>query len=397
MNLSIIHAIHSIDPGHGGTTEAVRLLAQMPGPVKSTVLSSDDPASGWGGDWPCPVRLLGPARTKLGWTPNWESGLRDLLLPGTVVVVHGLWQYHALAAARAARRAKVPVLIFPHGMLDPWALRQSRWLKCAAWWAFNRRVFRQASGVCFTTEDERRLAAPKLGEIHGAQVIVPLGVEEPPDLLAVLKAEFERAQPALAGTRFFLFLGRLHPKKGCDMLLEAFARWQATDDPGRAAHLRLVGPPSSPQYQVELEQQCQDLGLNIGSDVSFAGSVTGRDKWRELAAAEVLVLPSHQENFGLVVAEALACGVPVLLSDKVNTAPAIARHGAGRVADDTVAGTLELLQGWSHQSADAKAVARQQARQLYENQFAIQTARQRFLDVAVATVARTDGPLRMSE
>lgn len=388
MALSIIHAIHSIDPGHGGTTEATRLLAQTPVSVRTTVLSSDDPKTGWGSDWPCPVRLLGPAKTQFGWTPNWEAGLRDLLQPGAVVVVHGLWQYHALAAARAARAANVPVIIYPHGMLDPWALRQSRWLKCAVWWAFNRQVFRQAAFVCFTTEDERRLAAPKLGKIRGEQVIVPLGVEEPPDSTEVLKAEFESAHPSLAGRRMFLFLGRLHPKKGCDLLLQAFARWQETDDPGKSVHLRFVGPPYAAHYKEELERQCNALGLKIGADVSFAGGVTGRDKWRELAAAEVLVLPSHQENFGIVVAEALACEVPVLLSDKVNTAPFIAEHGAGLVADDTVIGTLQLLQGWSRKSADEKMITRRQARQLYVTQFAIETARRRFLEVAEVTAAK---------
>ena len=389
MNLSIIHAIHSIDPDHGGTTEAVRLLARTTESVRSTVVSADDPVSGWGSEWPCEVRLLGPAITKFGWTPNWEARLRDLLQPGAVVVVHGIWQYHALAVARAARAANVPLLVFPHGMLDPWALRQSRWLKCAAWWAFNRMVFRQAASVCFTTEDERRLAASRLGKIQGAQVIVPLGVEEPPDSTEVLKAEFESAHPTLAGRRVFLYLGRLHPKKGCDMLLQAFADWRATDDPGRTVHLRFVGPPDTMHFQASLEDQCRALGLNLGVDISFAGSVTGRDKWRELAAAEVLVLPSHQENFGIVVAEALACEVPVLLSDKVNTAPFIAEHGAGLVADDTVAGTLKLLQGWARKSVDEKTATRRQARQLYLTQFGIQTARRRFLEVVEATLTHS--------
>ncbi|WP_395739492.1 glycosyltransferase [Prosthecobacter sp.] len=387
MPLSIIHVIHSIDPAHGGTSEAVRLLAGTEGAVRSVVLSADDPACGWGADWPCPVRLLGPTKTKFGWTRNWEAGLRDVLKPGAVLVVHGLWQYHVLAASRAARRAGVPVLIYPHGMLDPWALRQSRWLKLVTWWAFNRKVFQRAAGVCFTTEDERRLAAPKLGKISGAQVIVPLGVEEPPDSLAVLKAEFEAAHAALAGRRIFVFLGRLHPKKGCDMLLEAFARWRAAEDPGGAVHLRLVGPPHSPAYQAELEQQCRALGLKIGRDVSFAGNVVGRAKWRELAAAEVLVLPSHQENFGIVVAEALACEAPVLLSDKVNTAPAVAEHGAGVMADDTVEGTLQLLQTWGQMSAAEKVAARVKARRLYEEQFGVRQARQRFLEVVEATAA----------
>ncbi|WP_395750217.1 glycosyltransferase [Prosthecobacter sp.] len=388
MSLSILHAIHSIDPAHGGTTEAVRLLARTLEPVKSVVLSADDPACGWGKEWPCPVRLLGPAKTKFGWTRNWDAGLRDLLKPGAVLVVHGLWQYHVLAAFRAARRAGVPVLIYPHGMLDPWALRQSRWLKLVTWWAFNRKVFQEAAGVCFTTEDERRLAAPKLGRIRGEPFIVPLGVEEPPDSPAVLQAEFDAAHAALAGRRIFVFLGRLHPKKGCDMLLEAFARWRAIGDTDRSVHLRLVGPPHSPQYQCELEQQCRALGLQIEQDVSFAGNAAGRDKWRELAAAEVLVLPSHQENFGIVVAEALACSVPVLLSDKVNTAPAVAANGAGVMADDTVEGTLRLLQIWQRMSTAEKAAARVSARRLYKEQFGVEQARRRFLEVVEATAAR---------
>ena len=381
MPQSIIHAIHSIDPGHGGTTEAVRLLAWMHGSVSSTVLSADDPVSGLGADWPCQTRLLGPARTKFGWTSNWGRGLQDLLVPGAVLVIHGLWQYHVYAAARAARSAGVPYLIFPHGMLDLWALQQSRWLKQMAWCLYNCRVFQQASGVCFTTEDERRLAAPKLKKIPGRQLIVPLGVEGPPEAPDILKAEFFKDHPALAGRRVFLFLGRLHPKKGCDMLLKAFAGWQAAHDPGRLAHLRLAGPPHDPAYQAELERLCQSLGLKIGPDVSFAGTVAGRDKWRELSAAEVLVLPSHQENFGLVVAEALACSVPVLLSDKVNTAPFIAEHGAGVVADDTVEGTFRLLQEWSFKTAESQALARLQACQLFQQRFGVESSRRRFLDV----------------
>ncbi|MFC5455686.1 glycosyltransferase [Prosthecobacter fluviatilis] len=381
MNLTIIHAIHSIDPAHGGTTEAVRLLSRTPAHLRSVVISSDDPETRWGSDWPCEVRLLGPAKSKFGWTPNWGAGLGELLQPGAVVVVHGLWQYHAVAAARAADKAGVPVIIYPHGMLDPWALRQSRWLKLTAWWAFNRRVFRLASCVCFTTEDERRLAAPKLRNIRARQVVVPLGVEGPPASTESLRLECEPSHPAQSGKRIFLFLGRLHPKKGCDLLLEAFARWREAHDAGRTVHLRFVGPPCTDHFMQRLVTQCADLGLKMDEDVSFAGGVNGRGKWRELAAAEVLVLPSHQENFGIVVAEALACQVPVLLSDKVNTAPFIEEYSAGLVADDSVAGTLQLLQGWSAKSADEKMHCRENARRLYLAHFDMEKARRRFLDV----------------
>lgn len=380
MNLSIIHAIHSIDPAHGGTTEAVRLLVGPHSQVESRVVSADDPANDWWSDWPCPVHKAGPASTKFGWSPGWERELHAHVKPGSVVVIHGLWQYHVIAAFRHARRANVPVLVFPHGMLDPWALRQSRWKKRLAWWAFNRRVLRNSACVCFTTEEERSLATTVLGESRGRLEIVPLGVDDPPDTVAQLRFEFDSAHPDLADRRVFLFLGRLHPKKGCDMLLEAYARWKE-DGPDAPMHLRFAGPAHHPAYQAELERLCGSLGLHIGREVSFAGMVEGRDKWRALAKAEALLLPSHQENFGIVVAEALACGVPVLLSDKVNTSALVHEFGAGIVAEDTIEGTLKLLQQWGGWPAAQQSHARDQARSLHFKHFSRRPAQERFFRV----------------
>lgn len=387
--IRIAHAIHSIDPSHGGTVEAVRLLAKPAAGADAIVFSSDGPTNDWAGGWPARVVRTGPSSRRLGWNRNWRRMLRVELGEVQAAVIHGLWQYHGRACAAECARMGIPYFVFPHGMLDPWALRQSKWLKRAAWWAFNRRVVKHAAGLCFTTLEEQALAAPMTAAIQTTNLLVPLGVEEPPAPPELLKQEFNRRHPELAGRAVLLFLGRLHPKKGCDMLLEAFAGWRRLGGAG-AVHLRLAGPADDRAFFAALQQQCRGLGLEMGADVSFPGMVTGRDKWIELCGAEAMILPSHQENFGLVVGEALACGRPVLLSDKVNTCKSVAAHAAGLVEPDTVAGTQALLTRWGGLSPAERGEMSQRARQLYLEQFSADNARQLFVHTVLraASLAR---------
>jgi glycosyltransferase involved in cell wall biosynthesis len=142
------------------------------------------------------------------------------------------------------------------------------------------------------------------------------------------------------GKRHLLFLGRIHRKKGCDMLIDSFAQVAASDPD---LHLVMVGPDQQ-QWSVELQQTAAKAG--IADRIHWPGMVTGDAKWGAFYAAEAFILPSHQENFGIAVAEAMACGTPVLLSDKVNIAEEIAGDGAGLMELDTPEGTLNLLRRW---------------------------------------------------
>lgn len=382
MTLRIAHAIHSVDPNHGGTVEAVRILTKPAAGTESVVLCSDAPRSDWTEGWQARVVQTGPSTRRFGFNSNWRRVLPVELSEVQAAVIHGMWQYHAMACADACRRLRVPYFVFPHGMLDPWALQQSRWLKRVAWLAFNRRVIKHATGLCFTTDDERALALPITGALQKTNLIVPLGVEEPPDQPLALRLEFVRQHPELAGKTIVLFLGRLHPKKGCDMLIDAFAAWRKTQGVG-TMHLRLAGPCDDTAFLANLKQRCHDLGLQIGGDVSFPGMVTGRAKWTELAAAGAMILPSHQENFGLVVGEALACGCPVLLSDKVNTWKNVAARDAGLVEGDTVSGTTSLLQRFGQLSAADLKEMSHRARRLYQDEFSADRARNQFVETVI--------------
>lgn len=382
----IVHIIHSINPSHGGTTEAVRLLTGNQEGVEQVVISSDDPKDCWGRDWDAKTVLTGPAHTKFGWNPRLKECLRFEFRDVRAVVIHGLWQYHTLASASVARKTQIPYYVFPHGMLDPWALQQSSLRKKIAWTAFNRQVMQNASGICYTTHEERTLAQPFVQSAPENDLLIPLGVEAPPCDLAQLKQEFCEEHPELAGKRIFLFLGRLHHKKGCDILIEAFSNWRHSSRE-KNVHLRMTGPIDNPDYHASLTMICERLGLKPGVDVSFPGMANGRAKWQELAAAEVLILPSHQENFGLVVGEALACGLPVMLSDKVNTSTIVAAHGAGLVESDTLAGTEQLLQRWEATSVEERTQMSQHAKMLYYSSFSADKSRSTFIKAILGRTA----------
>lgn len=380
MPARVLHVIQSLNPAHGGTTEAARLLSRpMPGFVFETACA-DSPGSPWGESWGNRLWQTGPSHTRFGFSIHSRPLMRELIPSMSLVVIHGMWLHLGLIAAAEARSAGVPYMIFPHGMLDPWALRQSRLKKTLALVSGYQAVLDHATAVGFTTSEEMRLAMPVIKNSRGMRVVIPLGSEGPPLSSVELKSRFARNHPHLFGRSIWLFLGRLHPKKGCDLLITAFARWKQSvpAQSSNSPHLRLAGPCASEAYLGSLLTLCARHRLQVGEDVSFPGLIDQNAKWEELSAADCLVLPSHQENFGIVVAEALACGLPVLLSDQVNTAASVVSHKAGLVSPATVDGTLASLTSWSLLTSEEKSQLRVNALRLFEKEFSAKHARDVF-------------------
>lgn len=347
--LHLIHVIHSLNPLNGGTTSSVRDLAEQcsNAEVASEILSLDAPSAPWLKSSTVSTVGGGPGISHYGWSPKFSKLLDSRLRPDSCVVVHGLWQHHAVAARTICSHTDTPYVVWPHGMLDPWALRHSlpkRILKALNWSLLMRRVVQEASLICFTTEAEQEAAAGSLRNFDTPQSIVPLGVSGPPDSIANLREAWQGSHPDLQHQRIVLFLGRLHHKKGCDLLIDGFARWRRDHLPaGTQYHLRMVGPPSSQAYLRHLQDRSVKAGLIPGRDVSFPGMLQGALKWQEIASAEAFILPSFQENFGLAVGEALAAGLPALLSDRVNTSRWVRTAQAGLVAPATEAGVVDML------------------------------------------------------
>ena len=378
-----LHLISSLDPQGGGPQEGLRqlvLAAQRSG-QRVEVASMDAAGAPWAAGYPCPAHLLGPGRLgTYGYAPALLGWLQRQAPRINVIVVHGLWQYHGLAAWRLWRRTGTPYFVYTHGMLDPWFKRAYplKHLKKSLYWPWAEyRVLRDARRVLFTCEEERLLARQSFGRYRASESVVGFGIPRPPGNPAQQRAAFLERFPELRGKRLMLFLGRLHPKKGCDLLIEAFAAAAARDP---QLQLVMAGPDQQGVSKI-LKERADRLGL--GQRILWPGMLSGDLKWGAFHAAEVFVLPSHQENFGIAVVEALACGLPVLISNKVNIWREIAADRAGLTDEDTLEGTSRLLGGWLDLPAAERADMARRAVECFRVHFMIDAAAHN-LDVAIA-------------
>lgn len=375
--MRILHVMRSMDPVGGGVAEVVTRLGleQIRTGQSVRVATLDDPDAPWLPRFPLPIDVLGPVSSNYGYTPRLGPWLGQHLLSFDVICVHGLWQYPGLAVWRAARKRGTPYLVFPHGMLDPWFKRRyplKHAKKCLYWpWA-EFRVLRDAAAVLFTAEDERLLARQSFWPYRCHEKVVTLGTAAPPQASSSDRRLFTQSHPETEGRRVVLFLGRIHEKKGCDLLVRALASAVHSLPADAPWHLVFAGPVATDGYRQQLDALIGKVGL--ASRVTWTGMIGGDLKWSAFRSADVFALPSHQENFGVAVAEALGCGVPVLVSDKVNIWREVLADGAGFADADTVAGTARLLARWMPLDEEAKSRMRTNAARCFARRFDIRTA-----------------------
>jgi glycosyltransferase involved in cell wall biosynthesis len=328
-------------------------------------LTLDDPAAPFLQNATFQIHALGPVSTTYGYTPKLVPWLRSNLDRFDAVVVNGLWQYCGLAVLRAVAGVK-PYLVFTHGMLDPYFKRRFplKHLKKWPYWAFVEYwVLRKAFRVLFTTQAEQKLAEQSFWLHSWTPFIMPFGASTPPSDSSAMRESFHFVCEEARGRRFLLFLGRIHRKKGCDLLVRAFVKVAASDPD---LHLVMAGPDQE-KWSPTLQQIARDA--EIAERVHWPGMLSGDAKWGAFYAAEAFVLPSHQENFGIAVAEALGCGKPVLLSDKINIASEISEAGCGLVETDTLAGTERLLQRWIDTPAELRHVMHTRALEIFQQRY----------------------------
>jgi glycosyltransferase involved in cell wall biosynthesis len=351
LNKRLLHVIRSISPAAGGPTEGIRTLAEASvGGPQLELVCLDNPAESFLQNQPFLVHALGPSDGHYGYTPRLATWLRENLSRFDGVVIHGLWQYHSYGSYRVIR-GRVPYAIFPHGMLDPYfrrAFPMKHVRKQLYWLAREYRVLRDARAVCFTTTIERDSACGTMWPYRAKPAVVSFGTSAPAGDSAEQRRTFFEHFPQLAFRRFFLFLSRIHTKKGCDLAIEAFSRVA----PMHADLDLVMAGPDEEGLQPRLEAQARALG--VADRLHWTGMLQGDLKWGAIQAAEAFVLPSHQENFGVAAVEALASGLPILLSNKVNIWPDILEDGAGIVNDDTAEGTYQSMIAFLNMSEEAR-------------------------------------------
>jgi len=364
--LRILHVIFSLSPADGGPPKAVGQLVRAYAAIGDSVEVAclDNPDEIFLTDIPCPVHALGPSFLgRYGFSPRLWRWLNRNAYRFDGIVMNGIWSFPNLAVWFAAWRARKPYGVFIHGALDPWFNRTYplKHLKKLLYWPLQHAVLHDAQAVFFTTGTERDLAKTSFTPSRWNSVVVPYGINdpeendlssEPPKAEVVKRAmegggtpveqveAFYRMLPELRDRRFLLFLGRIHEKKGCDLLLHAISK-TASSVP--EVDLVIAGPDNA-GMRAKLQRRAERLG--IAGRVHWLGFVGGDLKWGALRACEASVLPSHQENFGFAVVESLAVGRPVLISNQVNIFADIESDGAGLVEEDTLEGTERLLRRW---------------------------------------------------
>lgn len=366
--MKLLVVSRGLNPAGGGPVEGILQLSPHLADlgVTSTLVCLDPPDAPWLQHLPFPVVALGPVMGRYGYRRGLSARIASLACDHDVVIVHGTWQYHALATWRALRCSRTPYFVYPHGMLDPWFKRTYplKHLKKWAYWPWaDYRVLRDARAVLFTTEQERLLARQSFWLYAAHERVVGFGTSMPcgdPDHQRRL---FLESFPQLRGLRLLLYLSRIHPKKGVDLLLEAFSEVAASDP---RLHLMIAGPDQV-GWQASLQKRAAVLG--IADRMTWPGMLTGDLKWGAFRSAELFCLPSHQENFGVVVAEALACGLPVAISAPVNISGDVAAAGAGVVHADTRNGTAEALRQWLALPESHKAQMGARAERLFRSRF----------------------------
>lgn len=384
----VLHIIASVDPATGGPIEGLLRIDQALGDsVEREIACLDRADEPYLRDYPIRVHALGmtlpdwarrlPGR-RFSYSTRFTPWLKTNLHRFDAVVVEGLWNYASVGAARVLPGQATPYFVFTHGMLDPWFRRRYP-LKHAAkqlfWWLFEGRLLAGARRVLFTTGQEQRLAAGQFLGFSYRSEVVGYGTQAPPPASDAQARAFRDRVPALGARPYLLFLSRLHEKKGVDVLVKAFARL-AADHP----HLDLViaGPGEAGLVQ-SIKALIGAVGLE--ARIHMPGMVQGEAKWGAMYGCEAFVLASHQENFGIVVAEALACGRPVLISDQVNICDEVSRGGAGIVDHDTVEGAERMIRAFLAQSPAETAAMATAAQALFRARFDVQATARRLADV----------------
>jgi len=262
--------------------------------------------------------------TSIGWhfSPKMAQEIKKQLPKFDYVIINVIWNYPTLVAAKWCRKYRIPYIIEPHGALYPYAMHKKYWKKVVYFNLFVRNILKRASAIFYTTHDELLKTHHYLG-LKNRAVIVPNGLHLAEFNNLPIKSDLIDSYPQLKNKRIVLYLGRMHQKKGLDLLIKAFAQLTKEE---KNIFLLIVGNDEG-GYIRKVHRWIK--AENITDKVLFTGLLIGREKLAAYCGSDVFVLPSYNENFGMTVVEAMACGVPVVISDQVGLYEEVKRGKAG--------------------------------------------------------------------
>jgi glycosyltransferase involved in cell wall biosynthesis len=315
--VKVLQVVPSLDPADGGPSVAVPVLARILVAVKVRVCIATTVDDHGEAETKDGVEYLFFRRTTRFYKTSWSlvRWLQRHIKEFDLVHVHALFSFPSIAAAFLARLHKVPYIVRPLGVLNSWGLKnRRRFLKGLSLRFIESPILRSAAAIHYTTESEREEAgaiAPWVKRLPS--FVSPLPIEIPA-VSSINPERFFQRFPDAKGRELVLFLSRLDPKKGIELLLRAFPSVKARFPQS----LLVIAGGGDPDYEARLRAEARNL--KIDDDVLWTGFLSGEDKPAAFAAATVFVLPSYSENFGIAAAEAFAAGTPCILTDGVGIA-----------------------------------------------------------------------------
>jgi glycosyltransferase involved in cell wall biosynthesis len=325
---NVTYVISDLASATGGTVTATVALskAQAARGLNISIVTTD-----WGLDTPASVdgvdvRLFPCRNAKWRWAPALGRYLREHLLESDIVIIGGLWQYPTWIAGKVCREIGKPYIVSPHGMLDPWSMKQKSWKKNVYVRLFERRTLADAAAVHAMGQEEGTYCM----SWNKSVFVVEGGLTENFYERMPERRAFYLRYPVLEGRKYILFLGRLHHKKQPDVAILAFHK-ACHDDSGI---MLVMAGPSEPKYREHLQSLADQLG--IIDRVLFTGLIEQDVAKEAYRSASAFVLPSLHENFGFAVVEAIAQECPVIVSDRVSVASFITDAKAGLVVTPDV-------------------------------------------------------------
>jgi glycosyltransferase involved in cell wall biosynthesis len=344
--MKVLHVIPAIAPRYGGPSQVV---IEMCCALRNLGVAAEIATTNADGRTDLDVPLDKLVRVKNvpvyyfqrwgrnGYKFSWQltRWLEKHLREYDLLHIHSIFCYASTVAAYYGRRFRVPYLIRPLGVLDVYPLRRGRWKKFAYLWLLERENLHSAAAFHFTSEVERDASC--VLNSPAARYVIPNGV--PSDLWARPEGgdDFRSQYPSVGDQQIILFLGRLHPKKGLDLLVPAISCLAKK----RQDFVLVIAGSGDESYQKLLRQQLKTHQIN--ERTLMIGFVEGNQKIALLRNADVFVLPSYQENFGIAAAEAMAAALPVIISDQVQIHGEVAAANAGLVVPCKVEPLVEAI------------------------------------------------------
>ena len=385
--LKVLHVIAGMNPEMGGVCAAVRtmIIGLTKYDISNEVVSLDAEGTKYLKEDTFKIHATGLGKGPWKYSNNLSLWLKKHLTLFDIVIVHGLWLYPGYAVRRTIGNLKSDgknfpkLFVMPHGMLDPYfQVAAGRKIKALRNWVFwkiiEKKLIATADGLLFTCEMEKSLARGTFKPYNPKkELVIGLGIKDPPEYTQEMVEVFFKKISFAKGSPYLLYLSRLDEKKGIDLLIKAYLNMENANI--KLPALVIAGPGLETNYGEKMQQLASK-----SANIYFTGMLTGDVKWGAFYGCEAFVLPSHQENFGIAVIEAMACGKVVLISNQINIWREIQQYGGSVICEDTIEETEKMLSYWGKISAEKKQIMSLSAKKCFNSYFTIDTVSKKLLD-----------------